>query len=1671
MPTRFSLNTVMPNPIYRLLTWFVLLLGLVGSGVVSYWMKSDIETRAYQEFIYRCEEIQLKIIARLKAHEQTLLGGAAMFDVSQTVERQEWYVYAKRLRISEHFSGIQGLGFSLLIPPAQLSAHQASIRAEGFPDYKVWPEGEREVYTSIVFLEPFIERNLRAFGYDMYSEPVRRAAMERARDENVAALSGRVMLVQETGENVQAGTLMYVPVYKKGHAIDTIEQRRAALFGWVYSPFRMTDLLNNIVSYQQKDHLTPVHLRVYDGYNTQAEYLLYDNNTEYSNTGNTGRGSIVQLTNDFNGVIWTLQFEQAMGVNNLDYSKVWISLSAGVFISLLLFVLANFYLTMRINAVDIATKLTRELQESESRFRVLADNAPVLIWLAGLDKQCYHFNKVWLDFTGRTLEQEQGNGWAEGVYADDFQRCLDTYVTSFDARLPFKMEYRLRRYDGKYRWLLDNGVPRFADDGTFLGYIGSCIDITERKLMEEELQQQHTLLNNVINSLSHPFYVVNIDDYTITLANQNSGEWIKGYTTCYQLSHRQTVPCDTKEHLCPIKDVKRTGKPQIVEHLHCNKNGEPRVVEVRAYPVFDEAGEVHQIIEYAIDITERKQAQAKIEKSLSLLHATLESSSDAILVVDLNNRWTLYNQKFIDLWHIPDDIITGSDDNAALSYVLDQIEDAESFLNKVRDLYSNPEASSFNLIHFKDGKIVERYSIPQRVNNEVVGRVWSFRDITERARAEQALQKESEKNLALLRNASDGIHILDTEGNIIEISDSFCNMLGYSREEMIGMNVTQWDAYFPADECLRLVKQQFKKPVRILFEALYRCKDGRIIDVEVSSFPLELDGKSVLFSSSRNITERKKLEVQLHNIFLYTRNLIEASLDPMVTISADGKITDVNKATEKVTGYSREQLIHSDFSDYFTDPEQASAGYREVFSKGKVTDYPLVLKHRDGYLTDVLYNATVYKNENGEIAGVFAAARDITKLKQIELERIKQQQQLQNIITGTNAGTWEWNVQTGELILNERWANIIGYDLAELQPISIQTWIEFCHSDDLKRSNDLLNKHFAGEFDYYDCQCRMKHKQGHWVWVLDRGRLISCTDDNKPLFMAGIHIDISEIKQTEAQLRVAATVFESQEGMLITDVNQVILNVNRAFMLITGYSADELIGRTPRMLKSGRHDKVFYDELWQQVNEKGAWQGEIWNRRKNDDVYPEWLTITAVKDDNGIVTNYVATITDITERKAAEEYINRLAFYDPLTQLPNRRLLQERVKHGIVLYHRTGSKMAVLMMDLDKFKAVNDSLGHAAGDELLQQVAKRIKARLREMDMVARLGGDEFVILIDSVTQHEHIARIAESLIHTLSQVFTLSGEHDVYIGASIGIAIYPEHGNSEEAIMDHADMALYHAKSKGRGCFVYFSEALTEKIKEHAIKETRLRHAIEQRELQVFFQPQTDISRDKVVGAEALVLWYQPTHGYFMPNEFLNIAEETGLIMAIGEWLLRETCRLGREWLDEGLPAVTLAVNVSPYQFNHCDMGALVTQILNETGFPAEYLALEITETGLMNKQEQAYTILSQLHKQGVHLVIDDFGKGYSSLAYLKHFPLDMLKIDKSFIEDLPFSSDDCAITSSIIAMAHHLDLKVLAEGVETVSQLQFLRLQGCDQYQSVHSEALPVSEFVKLLTRLRTT
>jgi len=592
-----------------------------------------------------------------------------------------------------------------------------------------------------------------------------------------------------------------------------------------------------------------------------------------------------------------------------------------------------------------------------------------------------------------------------------------------------------------------------------------------------------------------------------------------------------------------------------------------------------------------------------------------------------------------------------------------------------------------------------------------------------------------------------------------------------------------------------------------------------------------------------------------------------------------------------------------------------------------------------------------------------------------------------------------------------------------------------------------------------------------WIVLIQESQALADTELNQQNEILEQRITGHEL--TEKALKASKSRFqtifnEAPLGIAVVDsLTRQFYTVNPMFAKIVGRAVDEMATidwmsiTHPDDVQKGLDNMALLN-----AGEISGFQME--KRYLHPDGTPVWInmTIAPIDVDDKAHPRHLCMIEDITKRKATEDQIKQLAFYDPLTQLPNRRLLQEQLKHSINVERREGKQLGLLMLDLDRFKVVNDSLGHLIGDELLQQVALRITARLRDVDMVARLGGDEFIILLEDLALPEDAARVATEIITDLAKPFCLTQGNTVLIGASIGISLYPQHGDSPEILMDHADAALYQAKDAGRGCFAYFSEDLTLAARERIALEKRLRHAVKQGELRIFLQPQVDIASGRIVGGEALVRWQDPVEGLIPPLRFIPIAEETGLIVEIGAWVLRETCRQGRQWLDAGLPPLTLAVNVSPHQFRRGDICALVATVLAETGFPAEQLELEITESGLMENQINATVILNSLRAQGVRLAIDDFGTGYSSLTYLKHFPLDVLKIDKSFIDDIPFHQDDMEIAATVVAMGHILGFKVLAEGVETAEQLAFLQEKGCDMYQGfIKSRPIPAEEFAELL------
>lgn len=561
--------------------------------------------------------------------------------------------------------------------------------------------------------------------------------------------------------------------------------------------------------------------------------------------------------------------------------------------------------------------------------------------------------------------------------------------------------------------------------------------------------------------------------------------------------------------------------------------------------------------------------------------------------------------------------------------------------------------------------------------------------------------------------------------------------------------------------------------------------------------------------------------------------------------------------------------------------------------------------------------------------------------------------------------------------------------------------------------------------------------------------------------------DITEQHEAEGRLRLAAAVFDGTlEGVMITDAQRRIVSVNKAFTTLLGYTQDEVLGRTPGILSSGRHGPDFYGAMWHALEAVGHWQGELWNRSKSGALIPELLSISRVCDADGKVTHYIGVFTDISRLKASEAELEFLAHHDPLTQLPNRLLFQTRLDQALNEAERDRAPLAVLMLDLDRFKDVNDSYGHLTGDALLRHVAERLSLRLRRADTLARLGGDEFALLMQNVQHPEDPARLAGELIAALAEPWQSADGVEVTTGVSVGIAMYPDHGCTAQGLLQGADAALYRAKADGRGMYRYFADEMTAAARERLNLESRLRRALLDGQLRLHYQPQVDIPSGRIVGVEALVRWLDPVEGLISPARFIPVAEATGLIGEVGEWVLREACRQGKAWIDAGLPALTMAVNVSPRQFHLGDLGALTQEVLLDTRFPPERLELELTESALMEREQEALAVLQRLRGFGVRLAIDDFGTGYSSLAYLKRFPLDVLKIDRSFISDIPNDADDMEISSAIIAMGHSLGVKVLAEGVETADQLAFLRLKGCDQYQGyLRSKPLPPNEFEALM------
>jgi len=670
---------------------------------------------------------------------------------------------------------------------------------------------------------------------------------------------------------------------------------------------------------------------------------------------------------------------------------------------------------------------------------------------------------------------------------------------------------------------------------------------------------------------------------------------------------------------------------------------------------------------------------------------------------------------------------------------------------------------------------------------------------------------------------------------------------------------------------------------------------------------------------------------------------------------------------------------------------------------------------------------------------------------QANLALQRSEKRLHQALEAARDGMWDWDLHNQKLYFSPGYTALLGLHATALGD-DLQHWLQCLHPDDRASFDRNLEQLLTTlNPEPYEVIYRLRHQDGSYRWIQSRGRLL-LDEHGQAERLIGTASDITQRRKDEDSLRQAAAVFDAtQEGVLVTDAQQHIVHCNPAFTRITGYSQAETLGKSPGMLKSGRHDKAFYDSLWNALQNRGAWSGEVWNRRKSGEIYPQWQCIRAIHDELGEISHYVAVFSDISALKRSQRELDYLAHHDPLSNLPNRLLFTERVEHALERSRLDGQSGAVLLVDLDHFKHINESLGHTIGDLLLKEVGGRLSQQLNERMTLARLGGDEFGLLYENCSSVEQAAVMAQRLQACLTQVFRIDRQ-ELFITASIGISLYPSEATDVGQVLRNADSALFKAKSSGRENYAFYSQELTTHARQRVELASALRHALDNQELRVYYQPLVCLHTQDIIGVEALVRWQHPQRGLVPPGEFIPIAEETGLIGAIDAWVLEQSCRQMVAWQIAGYAVKIVAVNVSSRLFSRGELDLRVAEVLRDTGLEPARLELEVTESAVMANPDAALALLQRLRALGIRLAIDDFGTGYSSLARLKRLPVHKLKLDQSFVSGLPHDQDDVAITRAVIALGHSMGLKVLAEGIEQPEQVELLQQLGCDHAQGYY-------------------
>ncbi len=1195
--------------------------------------------------------------------------------------------------------------------------------------------------------------------------------------------------------------------------------------------------------------------------------------------------------------------------------------------------------------------VTQGLQDSERHLKNIIDASPVPYAIYNDAGQLTLLNPAFIKTFGYTLDDIPTlSDWWPKAYPDPHYRqtVIDqwqTIVKYTRQNLSFEtMEATIQTKEGRLRSVLAGGVS-LGD--TLLGsHLVILFDITERVESSKALAESHLLLQTILETL--PIRVFWQDRQSRYLgANKLFAQDAGLHSTAEILGKDDAqLAWQAQAALYQADDqqVMVSGNSKLnYEEPQTTPTGKQIWLNTSKLPLRNAEQDIIGVLGIYEDITERKQAELDLAQSLSLLQATFEATADGILVVDLNGKISGYNQRFLEIWRLPIELMQLADDKKALDFALQQLADPQDFLDKVLELYAQPERESYDLLTFKDGKYIERYSRPQRLQGQVVGRVWSFRDTTARRRVEEQLLWRTTFLESLLESSPDGIITVDRFGNKLLQNHRVVELWG--------------------------------------------------IPPEITENPD--DAAQVEFAKTQVLNPQQFVE----------------------------KIADLY-AHPELSSQDEIELINGTILERFSSPVHDRLG----------TYYGRIWQFRD-------------------ITGRRRAERDLQQKAYYQ----------RALLDNFPFMVWLKDKDSRFLAVNKIFVENFGVDA---QRIVGQTDFEIAPAEMAARyrADDqavMVNKQTINVEEQVIVRGQLKWAETYKTPLLD--------EQGEVMGTVGFARDITQRKQADEQLKLAALVYQnSSEAMVVTDADNHILTVNPAFTGMTGYTLEDVQGKTPKILASGEHDSEFYQAMWQAIDATGSWRGEIKNRRKSGELYIVELTINTIFDSQGLPLRRVAMFSDITQRKRSEEQIWQQANFDPLTGLPNRRLFRDRLALEIKKAHRMGQRFALLFIDLDRFKEVNDTLGHEIGDALLKQAALRLVACVRESDTVARLGGDEFTIILSELDNLDSPQRVSKNLLQKLSEPFNLADER-VYVSASIGITIYPEDSVDLGQLLKNADQAMYAAKNQGRNGYSFFTRSMQESLKVRAALLGDLRHALGAGQLVLCYQPIVELETGSIHKAEALLRWQHPQRGLVSPAEFIPLAEESGLINEIGDWVFRTAAEQAVYWRQSLHAEFQISINKSPVQFRNPEHEASVwVAHLQQLGLPGQGLVVEITEGLLLDASSKVAEHLLVFRDAGIQVAIDDFGTGYSALSYLKKFDIDYLKIDQSFVRNLSAESSDFVLCEAIIVMAHKLGLKVIAEGVETEPQRLLLAAIGCDYVQGyLFAKPLFADEFERRFGR----